>query len=447
VLAELGIVPTGNPPPLGHYQGSLNGVLHQLPTDHGSLLRTSLLGARSMAQLGMLLSRRPRMNPSGLTGISTREWLNDTGLRPDAEAVVLALLRLQTYCPDVDQFAADAALAQLQIGVLGGVLYLDHGWSQLTDALSAASGVRTSTQARALQPAADRIEVGTDKGPVIARQVVVAVGPPAGARSLLPEPPDWGELGGPVAAACLDLGVRRVPRPGYVLGIDVPLYATIQGPPARQAPAGQALVSVLRYGNRSAELDRPELDAHRRLCGVSDEDVAFERFLTSMMVARTMPKAELGEMPGRPSAGDTGTLGIHMAGAADLFTNARPRLVGLAYRILGSLADAEDVVSEVWFRWARAERNAPERPQAWLTTVTTRVALDPLRARKRRAADYPGQWLPEPIIGGRAPMRSPSRPTLSSSVPHPARRTGAGGAGRLRPGRGVRRSRRRDRRS
>jgi RNA polymerase sigma-70 factor (ECF subfamily) len=90
-------------------------------------------------------------------------------------------------------------------------------------------------------------------------------------------------------------------------------------------------------------------------------------------------------------------------GAADLFTEYRPRLVGLAYRLLGSLADAEDVVSEVWFRWARAERDAIERPEAWLTTVTTRVALDHLRARKRRTPDYPGPWLPEPIIGAPGP--------------------------------------------
>ena len=314
VLADLGIVPQGSPPPLGEYQGSVNGVLHQLPTGPGSLLRTSLLGGRSKAQLGVLLSRMPRMNPSDLTGISTRAWLDDIGLRPDAEAVVLALLRLQTYCPDVDQFAADAALGQLQIGASEGVLYLDGGWSQLTDALGAATEVRTSVPARALEPAAGRIEVVTDAGPIVARQVVVAVGTPSAAMSLLPEPPDWGELSGPVTAACLDIGARRVPSPGYVLGIDVPLYATVQGPPARQAPAGQAVVGVLRYGARSASLDRTELEAHRRLCGVTDEDVVFERFLASMTVAGTLPRAETGGMRGRPSVGATGTPGIHLAG-------------------------------------------------------------------------------------------------------------------------------------
>ena len=86
-------------------------------------------------------------------------------------------------------------------------------------------------------------------------------------------------------------------------------------------------------------------------------------------------------------------------GIGDAFTEARPRLVGLAYRILGSLSDAEDVVSEVWFRWTAADQPGLERPQAWLTTVTTRLALDHLRARRRRSGDYPGPWLPEPIVG------------------------------------------------
>ena len=88
---------------------------------------------------------------------------------------------------------------------------------------------------------------------------------------------------------------------------------------------------------------------------------------------------------------------------ADAFDVERPRLVGLAYRMLGSLADAEDVVSEVWFRWERADRSSVERPAAWLTTVTTRAALDQLRARRRRPALYPGPWLPEPLVAGPGP--------------------------------------------
>ena len=86
------------------------------------------------------------------------------------------------------------------------------------------------------------------------------------------------------------------------------------------------------------------------------------------------------------------------AAPTDDFDRERPRLVGLAYRLLGSLADAEDVVSDVWFRWERTDRSSVERPAAWLTTVTTRVALDHLRARRRRPAVYPGPSLPEPLV-------------------------------------------------
>jgi RNA polymerase sigma-70 factor (ECF subfamily) len=84
--------------------------------------------------------------------------------------------------------------------------------------------------------------------------------------------------------------------------------------------------------------------------------------------------------------------------AETIFEQERPRLVGLAYRLLGSLADAEDVVQDAWFRWERTDHAAIERPQAWLTTVVGRLGLDRLRARQRDQADYVGPWLPEPIV-------------------------------------------------
>ena len=85
-------------------------------------------------------------------------------------------------------------------------------------------------------------------------------------------------------------------------------------------------------------------------------------------------------------------------GAADeVFELERPRLTGLAYRMLGSLSDAEDVVQDAWLRWQRADRDEIRNPAAWLTTVSSRLALDRLRAQRRRREDYVGPWLPEPI--------------------------------------------------
>jgi RNA polymerase sigma-70 factor (ECF subfamily) len=66
--------------------------------------------------------------------------------------------------------------------------------------------------------------------------------------------------------------------------------------------------------------------------------------------------------------------------------------------MLGTLADAEDVVQEAWLRWQGTDPVNVERPEAWLTTVTTRLALDRLRTLRRRREDYPGPWLPEPVV-------------------------------------------------
>lgn len=87
----------------------------------------------------------------------------------------------------------------------------------------------------------------------------------------------------------------------------------------------------------------------------------------------------------------------------DLFTKERARLLGLAYRVLGSLVDAEDVVQEAWIRWSAADREVIERPSAWLTTVTTRIALDRLKSAHRRREKYVGPWLPEPIVTAPGP--------------------------------------------
>jgi RNA polymerase sigma-70 factor (ECF subfamily) len=80
------------------------------------------------------------------------------------------------------------------------------------------------------------------------------------------------------------------------------------------------------------------------------------------------------------------------------FDAERARLTGLAYRLLGSLSDAEDVVQEAWIRWSRTDVDAVERPAAWLTTTVSRLGLDRLRARRRERTDYVGPWLPEPFV-------------------------------------------------
>ncbi len=80
-----------------------------------------------------------------------------------------------------------------------------------------------------------------------------------------------------------------------------------------------------------------------------------------------------------------------------VFEQARPRLLGLAYRILGSRAEAEDAVQDTFLRWQAVDIRNIEFPGAWLTTACTRRAIDMLRASYRSRVDYVGNWLPEPV--------------------------------------------------
>src|SRR5262249_11551430 len=75
-----------------------------------------------------------------------------------------------------------------------------------------------------------------------------------------------------------------------------------------------------------------------------------------------------------------------------------PRLVRLAYRMLGSVADAEDVVHSAWVRWLAADRDQIRDPGALLHTIVTRLALNELKSARRRRAAYVGPWLPEPFF-------------------------------------------------
>ena len=88
------------------------------------------------------------------------------------------------------------------------------------------------------------------------------------------------------------------------------------------------------------------------------------------------------------------------------FEAVRGRLFGLAYRMLGSRADAEDIVQEAYVRWHEAAHDGIENPEAWLVTTTSRLAIDRLRRLKTEREAYVGPWLPEPIVAQELPDRN-----------------------------------------
>ena len=97
------------------------------------------------------------------------------------------------------------------------------------------------------------------------------------------------------------------------------------------------------------------------------------------------------------------------------FERHRPRLFGIAYRMLGSRTDAEDILQDAYLRWHRGASEDLRSPEAWLVTTVTRLCIDRLRAARTEREHYVGPWLPEPLIGDAAPTAD-ARAELSSSL-------------------------------
>ncbi len=302
ILRDLGVPHRGHQPPLGGAGGSRDGK------------RVRLLGA----PLCSLVVRLLTTSSSRWAGRSAEEWVGSLGGGRDLSDLARMAIRVTTYVADLEGMAADLAIRQTKTGLLGGVSYLDGGWASLVAGLSSAAStagatIRVHQAAVGISSVPGGWEVALADGEVLeARAVVVAVGGPEATRKLLPVDPGWPELGCPVTAACLDLGLRGH-RPPLVFGLDEPLYLSGHGPPGDLAPKGGAMVHVMRYGAREADLDRADLRRYARLAGITDDRVVEERFLASMVVTHLLPNPAQG-LAGRPAVAVPGAEGIYVAG-------------------------------------------------------------------------------------------------------------------------------------
>jgi hypothetical protein len=142
---------------------------------------------------------------------------------------------------------------------------------------------------------------------------VLALGSPGATSAVLQDPPTWEPVGPPTTVACLDLGLRRPPPKRVLFGVGEPLYLSTHAPAADLAPAGCALVHVMRYGARDAATDRSELWALARTAGIMEDDVIEQRFLARMTVTSAVPVPGAG-LAGRPAIDSAGIDGVYVAG-------------------------------------------------------------------------------------------------------------------------------------
>ncbi len=188
------------------------------------------------------------------------------------------LMRTATYVdPDVMPLSADAGVRQMQMAVAEGVRYIDGGWQTLVDGLldvcrERGVEIETRTSALSVRECDGAVQVTTAAGSWSAGAAIIASGGPRAAMGLLGSDPGWGDLGDPVTAACLDLGLTRPGERPVLFGLSEPLYLSTHCPPADLAPEGGAVVHVMRYGARDAATDRDELTRLAAAAGIDRVD-------------------------------------------------------------------------------------------------------------------------------------------------------------------------------
>ena len=329
LLRDLGVQFTGRSPAAAAAV-VVGGRLDHLPSTPLGLLRTRLLGPGGKLAFVRLLAGLGRLDPEPLRHLTVRQWIEQTTGREPVRRLVSMFLRLTTYADEPDRQSAGVAVGQLQLALRANVLYLDGGWQTLVDGLADAArtaGVRLVTGARVEAVARDERGVRgvrlTDGTTVEACSVIVAASPTVARALLGDEPPlrDWAEAAVPVRAACLDVGLRRLPRPGTTaaFGIDRPLYYSVHSMRARLAPEGGATIHLAKYLSSTAETDPREDE--RELEGLLDlaqpgwrDHLVARRYLPRLIVSNALPLAAQGGLAGRPGPAVPGVRGLYVAG-------------------------------------------------------------------------------------------------------------------------------------
>ncbi|MBI3802101.1 MAG: NAD(P)/FAD-dependent oxidoreductase, partial [Deltaproteobacteria bacterium] len=329
ILRELGVPFTGSTPSASGGYALDHGTAYTLPAGFVSLLTTGLLRLPGKLETARLLGSLAKIDAQSVQHLTVQEWLEQAIRQPEVRSLVQALFRVATYTNDPERQSAGTALAQLQMALTSNVLYLDGGWQILVDGLRAAAqtaGVHIETGKRAVSLEYDSTVHGLRlaDGSTLNASAVIITGSPADAAALVPNSEflhQWADTAIPVKAACLDIGLARLPRPRalFALGIDRPLYFSVHSAVAKLGPDGGAVIHAAKYLHTTVPTD-PKAD-EQELEGVLDsmqpgwrEIVVERRFLPHMIVSHLLVTAAAGGTGGRPGPAVPGIHNLYVAG-------------------------------------------------------------------------------------------------------------------------------------
>jgi phytoene dehydrogenase-like protein len=329
ILHELGVQFTGNMPGASGGYALDHGTAYTLPAGFVSLVTTGLLRLPGKLETARLLGSLAKIDAQSVQYLTVREWLEQAIRQPEVRRLVQALFRVATYTHDPERQSAGTALAQLQMALTSNVWYLDGGWQVLVDGLQAAAqaaGVHIETGKRAVSLEYDSPvrRVRLAGGSTLNASAVLITGSPSDAAALVPNSECvryWADTAIPVKAACLDLGLARLPRPRALVafGIDRPLYFSVHSAVAKLGPEGGAVIHTVKYLKATVPTD-PKAD-EQELEGVLDimqpgwrEIIVERRFLPNMVVSHFLVTAAAGGTTGRPGPAVPGIHNLYVAG-------------------------------------------------------------------------------------------------------------------------------------
>jgi len=331
ILAELGVAYRGTSPAASGGFAVDRGRKHALPGGLVSLITTSLFRLPAKLEVARLLGGLARFDPAPQQHRTVNQWLGDAIRHPDVRRLLHMLVRVATYTNAPDTLSAGAAIRQLQLAFGSGVTYLDGGWQTLVEGLRAAAiaagvCIESGVKVDAVE-AGDAVRgVRLSNGDFFAAAAVVLTGSPNEVSAAVPEAAQtplrrWVDESIPVRAACLDVGLARLPqaRATVAFGVDAPLYLSVHSAVAKLGPENSATIHVAKY--LPTDDDSEPGANERQLEGLLDlvqpgwrNLVQQRRFLPRMTVVHHMPTATGGGLAGRARADVAGIANLYVAG-------------------------------------------------------------------------------------------------------------------------------------
>lgn len=329
-LNELGVQYTGSRAIVSGGSALRGGQRYLFPAGGTSLMTSRLFGARARLEIGRFFASLGELDTASLDRTTIGEWLDGTFSQFSARDYIESLFRVSSYQNARAIGSAGAALAQLR-ATGAGVLYVDGGWQILADGLrdaALAAGATVETNARVVSIDGHAVVSGVTlaNGRTVSVDAVVVAVPPSDARSLSSGPARetferWHRELLPVQAACLDLGLSRLPntRRQYGLGMDRPTYFSVHSRSARLAPGGGALVSAALYLPVGQPADPAsnlvELEALVDVMQPGWRDLVVARqYLPQMNVTNAAVVAASSGLRGRPGPAVPGIRNLFVAG-------------------------------------------------------------------------------------------------------------------------------------